>query len=71
MTFLLILWLLQSNPVAFENEYVRVMRDSAPCASATAPGCGYWVMGNGEWGKRYYSSPLPTPDSHSLFLEFL
>jgi len=44
MTFLLILWLLQSNTVAFENEYVRVMRDSAPCASATAPGCGDRVI---------------------------
>jgi hypothetical protein len=44
MTFLLILWLLQSNTVALENEYVRVMRDSAPCASATAPGCGDRVI---------------------------
>jgi len=44
MTFLLIIWLLQSSPVAFENEYVRVMRDSAPCASATAPGCGDRVI---------------------------
>jgi quercetin dioxygenase-like cupin family protein len=44
MTFLLILWLLQSNPVAFENEYVRVMRDSAPCASATTTGCGDRVI---------------------------
>ncbi len=44
MTFLLILWLLQSNAIALENEYVRVMRDSAPCASATAPGCGDRVI---------------------------
>jgi|RhiMetdeSRZDD1v2_1073273.scaffolds.fasta_scaffold721204_2 hypothetical protein len=44
MTFLLILWLLQSNTVALENEYVRVMRDSAPCASATTPGCGDRVI---------------------------
>ena len=44
MTFLLILWLLQSNNVALENEYVRVTRDAAPCASATAPGCGDRVI---------------------------
>src|SRR5215467_6183552 len=44
MTFLLIVWLLQSNPVALENEYVRVTRDAAPCASATAPGCGDRVI---------------------------
>jgi hypothetical protein len=44
MTFLLILWLLQTNATALENEYVRVMRDSAPCASATAPGCGDRVI---------------------------
>ncbi|HKQ90072.1 MAG TPA: hypothetical protein VJZ77_05270 [Blastocatellia bacterium] len=44
MTFLLILWLLQSNKVALENEYVRVTQDAAPCASATAPGCGDRVI---------------------------
>ena len=44
MTFLLIVWLLQSNAVALENEYVRVTRDAAPCASATSPGCGYRVI---------------------------
>jgi hypothetical protein len=44
MTFLLILWLLQSNTVALENEYVRVTQDAAPCASATAPGCGDRVI---------------------------
>jgi hypothetical protein len=44
MTFLLIVWLLQSNAVALENEYVRVARDSAPCASATSPGCGDRVI---------------------------
>lgn len=27
------------NPVALDNEYVRVSRDAAPCASAAAPGC--------------------------------
>ncbi|HEX2491620.1 MAG TPA: hypothetical protein VHR27_19580, partial [Blastocatellia bacterium] len=40
----LILWLLQSNTVALENEYVRVTQDAAPCASATAPGCGDRVI---------------------------
>jgi quercetin dioxygenase-like cupin family protein len=44
MTFLLIVWLLQSNAVALENEYVRVTRDAAPCASATSPGCGDRVI---------------------------
>ena len=44
MTFLLILWLLQSNTVALENEYVRVTQDAAPCASATTPGCGDRVI---------------------------
>jgi hypothetical protein len=44
MTVLLILWLLQSNTVALENEYVRVTQDSAPCASATTPGCGDRVI---------------------------
>ncbi len=44
MTFLLAAWLLQAHGVALENEYVRVMRDAAPCASATAPGCGDRVI---------------------------
>jgi hypothetical protein len=44
MTFLLILWLLQSNTVALENEYVRVTQDAAPCASATTTGCGDRVI---------------------------
>jgi hypothetical protein len=44
MTFLLAIWLLQANTVALENEYVRVTRDVAPCASATAPGCGDRVI---------------------------
>jgi len=44
MKLLLILWLLQSNTVALENEYVRVTQDAAPCASATAPGCGDRVI---------------------------
>jgi quercetin dioxygenase-like cupin family protein len=44
MTFLLAIWLLQANTVALEHEYVRVTRDAAPCASATAPGCGDRVI---------------------------
>src|SRR6185436_7717263 len=44
MIFLLIVWLLQPQSPALENEYVRVMRDSAPCASAKAPGCGDRVI---------------------------
>src|SRR5215813_12671079 len=44
MTFLLAVWLLQANTVAFENEYVRVTRDRAPCASAATPGCGDRVI---------------------------
>ena len=47
MTFLLAIWLLQANTVALENEYVRVTRDAAPCASSSvqgAPGCGDRVI---------------------------
>src|SRR5215831_7872322 len=44
VAFLLIVWLLQSNTVALENEYVRVTQDAAPCASAAAPGCGDRVI---------------------------
>jgi len=44
MMLLLVVWLLQAQTVAFENEYVRVTRDAAPCASATVPGCGDRVI---------------------------
>ena len=44
VAFLLIVWLLQSNAVTLENEYVRVTQDAAPCASAAAPGCGDRVI---------------------------
>jgi len=44
MIFLLAVWLLQAQTAAFENEYVRVTRDAAPCASASAPGCGDRVI---------------------------
>ncbi len=57
MTFLLAAWLLQAHGVALENEYVRVMRDAAPCASATAPGCGDRVIvALGEMELRWGSS---------------
>lgn len=39
MTFLLLAWLLQTNPVELDNQYVRVTKNAAPCASAGA-GCG-------------------------------
>jgi quercetin dioxygenase-like cupin family protein len=44
MTFLLAVWLLQAHTVALENEYVRVTRDAAPCASPATPGCGDRVI---------------------------
>jgi signal peptidase I len=44
MTFLLAILLLQSHAAALENEYARVTRDAAPCASATTPGCGDRVI---------------------------
>src|SRR5262245_31139614 len=44
MTLLLAILLLQAPTVALENDYVRVTRDAAPCASATAPGCGDRVI---------------------------
>lgn len=44
MPFVLALWLLQAQAVVLENDYVRVTRDAAPCASATAPVCGDRVV---------------------------
>ncbi len=44
MTFLFVILLLQTPTVALENDYVRVSRDSAPCASAAAAGCGDRVI---------------------------
>ena len=44
MTLLLAASLLQAHTTALENEYVRVTRDGAPCASAAAPGCGDRVI---------------------------
>ena len=37
---LLFALLLQTHAAALDNEYVRVTRDAAPCASARLPGCG-------------------------------
>ena len=42
---LLWLWLVQgAGAPALENEYVRVMRNAAPCASGIAPDCGDRVV---------------------------
>jgi quercetin dioxygenase-like cupin family protein len=40
----LTLWLLQAQAVVLENDYVRVTRDAAPCAAASAPICGDRVL---------------------------
>jgi hypothetical protein len=44
MTFFMVAWLLQASAPALENDYVRVMRDAAPCASASVTGCGDRVI---------------------------
>lgn len=44
MTLLLIVWLLQAQTPALENDYVRVMRDAAPCAKSNSAGCGDRVI---------------------------
>jgi hypothetical protein len=44
MTFLFLVWLLQPPASALENDYVRVTRDAAPCARASAPGCADRVI---------------------------
>ena len=44
MSFVLLLCLLQSPGVALDNDYVRVSRDEAPCASAKTAGCGDRVI---------------------------
>lgn len=44
MMMLLLAWLLQASTPALENDYVRVMRDAAPCASANVTGCGDRVI---------------------------
>jgi len=35
---------LTANQIVLDNEYVRVTRDVAPCASASAPDCGQRVV---------------------------
>lgn len=44
MSLAFTLWLLQSQAVVLENDFVRVTRDAAPCAQATAPACGDRVI---------------------------
>jgi len=44
MTLALTLWLLQSQAVILENEFVRVTRNAAPCAQGVAPACGDRVI---------------------------
>ncbi len=44
MTWVLAVWLLQAANPVLENDYVRVTRDAAPCASAAAPGCADRVI---------------------------
>src|SRR5438874_3646242 len=44
MMFLIMSWLLQGPAPALENDYVRVMRDAASCASASLPGCADRVI---------------------------
>jgi len=40
----LVLCLLPAPALAIDNAWVRVSRDAAPCAVASAPGCGYRVL---------------------------
>ncbi|MGH7503944.1 MAG: hypothetical protein ACREL7_19615 [Longimicrobiales bacterium] len=44
MNVLLAVWFLQAQAVVLENDYVRVARDTAPCASASTPGCAHRVV---------------------------
>ena len=44
MIILIVACLLQAQTPVLENDYVRVMRDAASCASANAPGCGDRVI---------------------------
>lgn len=41
---MLILWILQPNQVVLDNDYVKVTKNAAPCASAGTPGCGERVV---------------------------
>src|SRR4030095_16973994 len=44
MTLFLAFLLIQAPTPVLENDYVRVTRDAAPCASATTAGCGERVI---------------------------
>jgi hypothetical protein len=44
MIHLLLAALLTADQIALDNEYVRVTRDVAPCAAASAPDCGHRVI---------------------------
>lgn len=44
MSVLLLTLLLQTGSTALENDYVRVTRNGAPCASGEAPDCGERVI---------------------------
>jgi hypothetical protein len=44
MIELLLAAVLTADQIALDNEYVRVTRDAAPCASATPPDCGDRVI---------------------------
>jgi hypothetical protein len=44
MLFLLLAAILSAEQIALENDYVRVTRDIAPCASANLPECGDRVI---------------------------
>lgn len=43
-SFILALMFLQTTSTVFENEYVSVTKNSAPCAQANAPNCGDRVV---------------------------
>jgi hypothetical protein len=44
MTVLAAVWLLQTQAIVLENDYVRVARDAAPCASAAAGDCAQRII---------------------------
>lgn len=44
MIELLVAALLTADQIVIDNEYVRVTRDVAPCAAASAPDCGHRVI---------------------------
>ena len=65
MTLVLTVLLLQASTVALENDYVRVTRDAAPCASTATAGCGDRVivaLGNVELRTGHSSRMLTRGD---------